>query len=214
MEKSSFRKGTLAAPGCPALSIAAHGITSVGAQSRDSPSERAENGSHVISKLDDGFRIYSVSNPSNMYHVRKDGERWTCTCPDYEYHRADTTWRCKHILAVAPYKPSHGSENPGPAKEPVAEPPATPANRNKPPRTRRAPQDHRTPPVPVQMMMKRSVSPDGRIDSISVEFSLPLSGYSTEEAKERERTRHARTQRLEGVAGPRASLAAAEARER
>jgi len=35
------------------------------------------------------------------------------------------------------------------------------------------------------MIMKRSVSPDGRIDSISVEFSLPVSGCSNGDIKQR-----------------------------
>ena len=147
--------------------------------------ERAENGALVISKLEDGFRVYSVQNPSRIYLVRQEGERWTCTCPDYEFHKADTTWRCKHILTVAPYKANQGGEALGPAKELVVEPPATPANGNKPPRTMKAQQTPPAPPVPVQMMIKRSVSPDGRIDSVSVEFSLPVSGRSNAEIKQR-----------------------------
>ena len=147
--------------------------------------ERAENGAFVISRVEEGYRVYSVSHPSHLYLVRQEGERWTCTCPDFEYHRADTTWRCKHILAVAPYRTSQSSdETLDPANEVVVPEPSAPANGNRPPRSRRAQQDHPTPPVPVQMMMKRSVSPDGRIDSISVEFSLPVSGYSNDEIKQ------------------------------
>lgn len=147
--------------------------------------ERAGNGALVISKLDDGFRVYSVQNPSNMYHVRQEGERWTCSCPDFDFHKADTTWRCKHILAIAPYNGNHGSEPHGPAKEVAVEAPTAPASGGKPPRPPKAQQTSPIPPVPVQMMMKRSVSPDGRIDSISVEFSLPVSGYSNEAIKQR-----------------------------
>jgi predicted nucleic acid-binding Zn finger protein len=66
--------------------------------------ERAGNGALVVSQTEDGYRVYSVSHPSHLYLVRQEGERWTCTCPDFEYHQADTTWRCKHILAVAPWK--------------------------------------------------------------------------------------------------------------
>jgi len=146
--------------------------------------ERAENGTLIVSKTEEGFRVYSVHTPSKMYLVRKEGERWTCTCPDFEVHRADTTWRCKHILAVAPWNKSQGAETPTNASPDAIEPLGSAANASQPARKRKA-QDQPIPPVPVQMMMKRSVSPDGRIDSISVEFSLPVSGYSSGEIKQR-----------------------------
>jgi SWIM zinc finger len=147
--------------------------------------ERAGNGALVVSKSEDGFRVYSVNHPSHLYLVRQEGDRWICTCPDFEYHQADTTWRCKHILAVAPYTTSPGSETLGPANEVVVETTAAPANGSKPPRPPKTKLASPVPPVPVQMIMKRSVSPDGRIDSVSVEFSLPVSGFSDGEIKER-----------------------------
>ncbi|TAM80966.1 MAG: SWIM zinc finger family protein [Acidobacteria bacterium] len=145
--------------------------------------ERAGNGALVVSKTEEGFRVYSVNHPSHLYLVRQEGERWTCTCPDFEYHQADTTWRCKHILAVAPWNGSPVGEAPN---EPAAEPTVVAENAEKPPRRRKTQPDQQPiPPVPVQMIMKRSVSPDGRIDSVSVEFSLPVSGYSNDEIKQR-----------------------------
>jgi SWIM zinc finger len=147
--------------------------------------ERAGNGALVVSKTEEGYRVYSVNHPSHLYLVRQEGERWTCTCPDFEYHQADTPWRCKHILAVAPYKASPGSEALGPGNEVAVEAPVAPANGSKPPRPPKGKPTSPVPPVPVQMMMKRSVSPDGRIDSVSVEFSLPVSGYSNDEIKQR-----------------------------
>src|SRR5947208_4645741 len=65
--------------------------------------ERSENGALIASQTEEGFRVYAVRNPSKVYVVRKDGEQWTCTCPDFEFHKGDTTWRCKHVLAVAPW---------------------------------------------------------------------------------------------------------------
>jgi SWIM zinc finger len=147
--------------------------------------ERAENGTLVISKLDDGFRVYSVQNPSNMYHVRKDGERWTCTCPDFDVHKADTTWRCKHILALVPWMKRNGNGAPAPMEKPADKPSVSADGAQQPPPAASPRPLQPVPPVPVQMMMKRSVSPDGRIDSISVEFSLPVSGYSNGEIKQR-----------------------------
>src|SRR5947199_8351873 len=65
--------------------------------------ERSENGALIASGTEEGFRVYAVCNPSKVYLVRKEGEQWTCTCPDFEFHQGDTTWRCKHVLAVAPW---------------------------------------------------------------------------------------------------------------
>lgn len=147
--------------------------------------ERAENGTLIVSKTEEGFRVYSIHSPSKIYLVKQEGERWTCTCPDFEFHKADTTWRCKHILAVAPWPANKSGEAPASPDQPFVEPPVSTEGAKQPPRRRKPQQDQPTPPVPVQMMMKRSVSPDGRIDSISVEFSLPVSGYSNGEIKQR-----------------------------
>ena len=65
--------------------------------------ERSENGALIASQTEEGFRVYAVRNPSKVYLVKKEGDQWTCTCPDFEFHKGDTTWRCKHVLAVAPW---------------------------------------------------------------------------------------------------------------
>src|SRR5437879_2282144 len=65
--------------------------------------ERSENGALIASQTEEGFRVYAVQNPSKVYLVKKDSDQWTCTCPDFEFHKGDTTWRCKHVLAVAPW---------------------------------------------------------------------------------------------------------------
>src|SRR5207244_10565850 len=65
--------------------------------------ERSENGALIASATEEGFRVYAVQNPSKVYLVKKEGDQWTCTCPDFEFHKGDTTWRCKHVLAVAPW---------------------------------------------------------------------------------------------------------------
>ncbi|MCL5670542.1 MAG: SWIM zinc finger domain-containing protein [Acidobacteria bacterium] len=134
--------------------------------------ERAGNGALVVSRVEEGYRVYSVSHPSHLYLVRQEGERWTCTCPDFEYHQGDTTWRCKHILAVAPWKQQESPEpyEPGNGEGetiPVSPEPSEPAALSR----------KRTPKHTngfAQMLIKRSISPDGRIDSVSVEFSMPV----------------------------------------
>jgi SWIM zinc finger len=135
--------------------------------------ERAENGTLVVLKVGDGFRVYSIQNPSRIYLVRQEGERWVCNCPDFEYHKTDATWRCKHILAVAPWPKPDEPEIPQSAEGRTAEPP-TPTQPNahasaEGERVRKGRNGS------AQMLIKRSVSPDGRIDSVSVEFSMPVS---------------------------------------
>jgi hypothetical protein len=149
----------------------------------DTRKERAENGALVASKTDEGFRVYSLHNPGQIYLVRQEGEHWTCTCPDFETHKSDITWRCKHILAVAPWPqtpaplaPHPPAEAPAHALPPAAPPEKPPASKGK----ARRPSD---PGPPALMLIKRSVSPDGRIDSVSVEFSMPVSGNKEDEIK-------------------------------
>jgi hypothetical protein len=157
----------------------------------ESRQERAHKGVLIASRVEGGFRVYSTDNPSQQYSVAWDGERLTCTCPDFEFHQADPGWRCKHIMAVEPFD-NNLPELPEPAED-VAEhddAPAAPAGaassgeppESAPPRKRRAPKE---PPSPTHMIIKRSVSPDGRIDSVSVEFSTPVLDLQVGEIKER-----------------------------
>ena len=145
--------------------------------------ERAENGVLIASRADEGFRVYSTDNPSERYFVKFDGERLTCTCPDFEFHQADRAWRCKHILAIEPFDTENLPELPEPAEE-VA-PKAVTANQppnGSPSRKRRPPKDQT---APISMLIKRSVSPDGRIDSVSVEFTTPVADLTVGEIKDR-----------------------------
>jgi hypothetical protein len=143
--------------------------------------ERAENGTLVVSKIEEGFRVYSIHNPSRMYLVKQEGDRWTCTCPDFEVHKLDTTWRCKHILAVAPWQKPESAEAPQLGNGQTTELPVSPAV-NEPagvPKKRGRKNSNGS----AQMLIKRSVSPDGRIDSVSVEFSMPVTEITNGEIK-------------------------------
>jgi len=150
--------------------------------------ERAQNGVLVASKMDDGFRVHSTANPSQLYFVRWNGDRLTCTCPDFEFHAADAGWRCKHILAVEPLD-DNLAELPEPPEEQSHEPavasadaPAGAPPNGASPRRRRSAKD---PVAPIYMIIKRSISPDGRIDSVSVEFSMPVVDLQVGEIKDR-----------------------------
>src|SRR5207244_11045769 len=100
-------------------------------------------------------------------------------CPDYQHHASDPEWRCKHILAVENYQAMqnhHGGGNgrasdPAPAGNPAPSEPPKP----KKPSTRNG---------DATMLIKRSVSLGGRINSISVEFSCPVGKTTAEEIKQ------------------------------
>ena len=190
--------------------------------------ERSENGALIASQTEEGFRVYAVRNPSKVYLVKKEGDQWTCTCPDFEFHKGDTTWRCKHVLAIAPWPqpeeetlpvevefddPTQGlgvpeppapdqvrrkrvrkeATNSRPGDGQASEIPAAAAGENLP-----LVQEKSGPPKPTaqkrtrraanwsaQMFLKRSVSPDGHIDALSVEFSMPVSDIANGEIKEK-----------------------------
>ena len=56
--------------------------------------EHSENGALIASQTEEGFRVYAVRNPCKVYFVKKEGgDQWTCTCPDFEFHKGDSTWR-------------------------------------------------------------------------------------------------------------------------
>lgn len=44
-------------------------------------------------------RVYSQSKKGKRYTVRKDGDSYSCTCPDYKYRHAARGTHCKHIAA-------------------------------------------------------------------------------------------------------------------
>src|SRR5205809_3283067 len=126
--------------------------------------ERSENGALIASATEEGFRVYSLQNPSKIYLVKKDGDRWTCTCPDFEAHKADTTWRCKHILAAAPWQKPAQAASPEPGNGHVIEMPAAGGENESPQAPTSAPKKRtrKSPNGSTQMLIKRSVSPDGR----------------------------------------------------
>src|SRR5439155_12163169 len=90
---------------------------------------QSDNGALIASRTEEGFRVYSVSNPSKVYLVKQGGEQWICTCPEFDAHKLDSNWLCNHILAVAPNgehaqapQPNNGT---GKASDP-ADPPVQP----------------------------------------------------------------------------------------
>ena len=117
-------------------------------QQMDRTNGKAE--SLVISRTEDGFRVYAPADPAKSYIVGGGPDEPTCTCPDFEYYQGRPGVYCKHIQAVlaqtsAPTDSYDVEERRAIQEENLAE----------------VPQRNRG----AQMLLKRSVSPDGRIDS-------------------------------------------------
>lgn len=121
----------------------------------------------VISHREDGFRIYSLSDPHTSYTVSGSYAEPRCTCPEFARSNGSGNY-CQHVLAVreqlqASYGSPHDPDSFESAERRAIQ--AESANEQPP----------MTPPTKIaEMLLKRSVSPDGRIDSLSVEFSMPV----------------------------------------
>ena len=145
--------------------------------------ERAATETFVIAKTTEGFRVCSPLNPASQYVVTGIPDAPRCTCPDFTHNEGDPEWLCKHILAVL-------NQMPVIPATPEA-PPAGAATGQKPPgngRPRRERKSGNHNNGTAQMLLKRSVSPDGRIDSLSVEFSCPAGSLTTGEIKQQAAT--------------------------
>ena len=124
----------------------------------------------VAMQTADGFRVYAPSDPGRTFLVSGTADVPDCTCSEFkEMVGADPDFRCRHILAVESQLPQ-----PTPLDDEERE-------------ERRAIQAEGAAPTPAmapvalpgaQMTIKRSASPDGRIDSLSVEFTCPVEGLT------------------------------------
>ena len=142
--------------------------------------ERAVRDVFVITTAEEGWRVRSARNPSRFYVVSGGGADVRCSCPDFQTHSGeDPTWRCKHVLAVLNHRARTGATDPQTERELAEERAAVQAED--------APQVQRAngEPSAAQMLIKRSLSPDGRIDSISIEFAFDLANSAVGQIKDR-----------------------------
>lgn len=124
----------------------------------------------VISRHEDGYRVFRSSNPQEIFFVSGGLAAPTCTCG-----ASGRNGHCEHVLAVLG-RIGRNAQDPGGTEEhraiqeEYAEQP-----------------DQSVQHSAARMLLKRSVSPDGRINSLSVEFSSPVSGLPTQEITVRAR---------------------------
>jgi len=120
---------------------------------------------------DKGIRVYSPASPRQFFMVGGDSQYPTCTCR--EFQEEEPGYRCPHILAVESQLPDPVTDDDG---NPVRNLDREEQGDHNPPR--QAAVSAPAGEIPAQMLMKRSVSPDGRIDSLSVEFSCVVAGLT------------------------------------
>jgi hypothetical protein len=145
----------------------------------DKQQARVPSETLVISRVDEGLRVYSPANPLNSCIVSGSPEEPLCTCPDFEHHAGNLNWHCKHIKAVL--EQFNGSNGKNPSGSIEEEERLAIQNENLPLQKERS-----APPICTpQMLLKRSVSPDGRIDSLSIEFTCSVEDLPEGEIKSR-----------------------------
>lgn len=130
------------------------------------PAAQAAREVLIATQTRDGFQVYSPSSPQAVFLVTGDSTRPHCSCPAFKALEHQPGFRCDHIKAVEAMLPD-------PAPQASSGEDAYPPSWNG---------EGNPNPAPVTMTLKRSVSPDRRIDSLSVEFTLPVDGTSPDAA--------------------------------
>jgi SWIM zinc finger len=131
--------------------------------------EMAQNERLIISLNEEGnFRVYSPAYPTRSYTVSGTPEGPKCTCPNFEAHKDDPEWKCQHMLAVLNLVNKSGEPETSGGKEPQPrkEETMTEAIRG------------------LEMRIKRSVSRDDKINSLSITLSYPVESDSPSEVKD------------------------------
>jgi hypothetical protein len=123
----------------------------------------------IISLNDEGnFKVYSPAYPTKSYTVIGTPEGPKCTCPDFEGHKNDPEWKCQHMLAVLNLLNKSSEPVSVQTKEPQ------PAKEENVDQTNNG----------LRMEIKRSISLDGKINSLSIKALYPVESGSAEEIKE------------------------------
>jgi hypothetical protein len=121
----------------------------------------------VISRVDDGFRVYAPTSPKRIYRVTQEEGGLHCTCTEFQHHLEDDAFECAHVTAVRERVLAKNGTDVSPA-----------ATGNGVANGRKASTSPTLGLRAGEMFLKRSVSPDGRIDSLSVGFTWPVEGLS------------------------------------
>lgn len=136
--------------------------------------EQAMRHALVISRTEEGFRVRSATDSTTSYLVSGSLDAPSGTCPDFRFHEDDPAWRCKHILAVL----NQVSGANGRASETDFDEVEKELALRQEGRFQKQEQKRTARGSAAQMLIKRSVSPDGRINCLSIEFACAVEGLS------------------------------------
>lgn len=136
----------------------------------------------VVKADDDGFQVYNPAEPDRVYRVSGNRAEPQCTCPEFRWKMSgNANEGCAHIGAVMGYLGEYELPQPKPnGRERMASgngshpAPAAGGNGN----------GGELGASAAMLMLKRSVSPDGKINSLSVEFALPIGGLLPQEVRD------------------------------
>lgn len=140
---------------------------------------------YIITDSDEGFRVYAASDPKRRFLVSGTPQAPTCTCMPADEQSNDPEQYCEHILAVLSERSVIDSGN-GAASYEDEERRAIQEEGRMSADSRRAVAAPVS-PTPTTMLLKRSASPDGRIDSLSVEFSCAIDSLTPDKVKDKAR---------------------------
>ena len=68
-----------------------------------------------VTIVDDGYSVPSSDGGEYIVSYSDEG-RLVCKCVDFIIHKADSDWRCKHILAVMLFMEGSEMDDPPPTK--------------------------------------------------------------------------------------------------
>jgi len=138
----------------------------------------------VITETEQGYRVYAPGNGKRTYVVTPDGDGFACSCGEYLRHASSNPdWQCSHIQAVV--SRMGGEDEARDEHRDATENEQATDQEARMPRKRKATLPGNGGP---QMVLKRSASPDGRIDSLSVEFACPVADLARSAITEKART--------------------------
>ena len=124
----------------------------------------------IVSRAEDGFRAYLASHPNQQYLVSGKLDDPACACDAFAEDAA-----CEHVRAVLQQFGEDAQVEREEREAIQAEGQPTPSAKRR----------RKSNGAPAMMLLKRSVSPDGRIDSLSVELSCPIEQRSNADIKSR-----------------------------
>ncbi|GMW03103.1 MAG: hypothetical protein AMXMBFR84_42390 [Candidatus Hydrogenedentota bacterium] len=146
------------------------------ASARMSECQQKENPVFVVIAVGDGFDVYKPENPDVVHRVTGNPESPECTCADYQWRGSKSGVPCDHIKAVFRYvAPANGQRESQESESNRLGSQAEPDTASN--------GSFEIDGAPSLLGLKRSVSLDGRINSLSVEMTLPIQGLTPEMAQ-------------------------------